>query len=268
MSSPLGPLVNACLNAMGAENEFSGFFKDEQKRAILQGIFENYYRYLGNQDIVFDTNRMWTSHLSLIHQLFPDAKVICCVRNPAWVLDSFEHLIMRNALDASRLFGGQAERTTVYSRAEALLNANRLVGFAISSLKEAYYGAHSGKLLLIDYDLLASRPSEVMPLIYQFTDLEPFAHDFDQVSYNSDQFDNDLLLKGLHRIRAKVELQTRQTILPPDLFDRCQKLAFWHDPSGSQAHRVFVNTQPKVGLPSSDADSPDSNNTETPKRVA
>ena len=243
MTSPLGPLVSACLNAMGADNEFSGFFNEEQKKVILRGVFDNYYRCLGDREFTFDTNRMWTSHLALIDQLFPESKLICCVRNPAWVLDSIEHLVRNNALDASRLFGNQAERATVYARAEALLNPSRLVGFAWSSLKEAYYGAHSGKLLFVDYDLLASRPREVLPLIYQFIGTNPFDHDFDHVSYESDQFDNDLLLKGLHRVGGKVELQERRTILPPDLFERCQNLAFWHDPRGTGAHRIVVNKE-------------------------
>ncbi len=241
MTSPLGPIVNACLNAMGADNEFSSMLKEGQKRAILRGIFKNYYRLQGDCEVVFDTNRMWPSHLPLIDRIFPRAKVICCVRNPAWVLDSIEHLISKNVLDSSKLFGSPAERATVYSRAEALLNHNRLVGFAWSSLKEAYYGAHNSKLLMIDYDLLANRPSEVVSLIYQFLKIDSFDHDFDHVSYESEQFDNELLVKGLHRVKGKVAPRPRQTILPPDLFDRCQKLAFWHNPHGTAAHRIVVN---------------------------
>jgi hypothetical protein len=34
---------------------------------------------------------------------------------------------------------------------------------------------------------------------------------------------------GLHTLRPVVNLQTRPTVLPPDLFDQCAKLSFWHD---------------------------------------
>lgn len=240
MSSPVGPLFNATLNAMGAENEFAVFFSEVQKRAILEGIFENYYRFLDTSEVCFDTNRMWTSRLPALLELYPEAKVICCVRNPAWVMDSVERLIRKNAFDVSRMFNNPAERATVYSRAEALLNPGRMIGFAWSALKEAYYSEKSDRLLLVDYDLLASRPGEVMPLIYSFIGEEAFDHDFEDVEYEAENFDTQMLAKGLHSVRGKVELKERQTILPPDLFKRCQDLIFWHEPAGSRANRIVV----------------------------
>ncbi|MEM9043895.1 MAG: sulfotransferase [Pseudomonadota bacterium] len=240
MTSPLGPLFNACLNSMGADNEFAVFFKEEQKRAILRGLFENYYGGLTGSDVVFDTNRMWSSRLSAIKQLYPAARMICCVRNPAWVMDSIERLVRKNAFDVSKMFSSPAERSTVFSRAEALLNPNRMIGFAWSALKEAYYSDDSDMMLLVDYDLLASRPSEVMPLIYQFIGEPMFDHDFENVDYEAEDFDQQMLAKGLHTVRGRVELKERQTILPPDLFERCQDLIFWQDPRGTKAHRIVV----------------------------
>ncbi|MCH9046566.1 MAG: 1,4-dihydroxy-2-naphthoate octaprenyltransferase [SAR324 cluster bacterium] len=92
--------------------------------------------------------KLWT-----LEQFFPDAKVICCVRNVAWIMDSFECAIRRNPLEVSRLFGDDSVRSTVYGRVEALGHRNHLVGSAWSALKEAYYGEHSEKLLLVEYDL-------------------------------------------------------------------------------------------------------------------
>jgi sulfotransferase len=238
MTSPVGPLFNACLTAMGAENEFAVFFKEEQKRAILKAIFSEYYGQLEGRDVVFDTNRMWTSRLSALRQLFPSAKMICCVRNPAWIMDSIELLIRRNAFDVSRIFVNANERATVYTRAEALLNQNRMIGFAWSALKEAYYGADADAMLLVDYDILASRPKECMALIYQFIGEPYFEHDFENVEYEAHDFDMQLLAPGLHTVRGRVEIKPRTTILPPDLFQRFQQLTFWRDPAGSKAFSI------------------------------
>ena len=245
MTSPLGPLVNACLNAMGAENEFAVFFKDEQKRSILRGLFENYYHHLDTPEVIFDTNRMWSSKLPVLRALYPETKVICCVRNPAWVMDSVERLVRKNAFDVSRMFNTAAERATVYSRADALLHPGRMIGFAWSALKEAYYGEDSDMMLLVDYDLLASRPAEVMPLIYRFIGQPPFEHDFEHVEYEAEDFDHQLLVKGLHTVRGRVELKPRHSILPPDLFQRCQDLIFWNDRRGTKAHRIVVADEPE-----------------------
>ena len=254
MTSPIGPLFNACLNAMGAENEFAVFFNDTQKRAILKGMFDNYYSHveeLGDRPIVFDTNRMWTSRMSAVRQLYPEAKMICCVRNPAWVFDSVERLIRKNAFDVSRMFSTPQERSTIFTRADALLHPNRMIGFAWSALKEAYYSADSDMMLLVDYDLLASRPAEVMALIYQFIEEEPFEHDFDNVEYEAEDFDMQLLAKDLHKVSGKVEFKPRQTILPPDLFKRFQDLIFWQDATGTAAHRIVVQ-QPAEGADSTE----------------
>lgn len=243
MTSPVGPVFNACLTAMGAENEFSMFFKEEQKRDILMNIFDGYYKHVEAEGVVFDTNRMWTSRIAALHKLYPEAKVICLVRNPAWIMDSVERLVRKNAFDVSRIFTNAQERATVFSRADALLNPNRMIGFAWSALKEAYYSDLSQIMLLVDYELLAARPAEVLPLIYQFIEEEPFQHDFEDVEYEAEDFDSQLIAKGLHTVRGKVELKPRETILPPDLFKRCQDLTFWHDPQGTQAHRIVVSQE-------------------------
>ena len=258
MTSPVGPVFNACLTAMGAENEFSVFFKEEQKRDILLNIFKGYYDHVEARGLVFDTNRMWSSRIPVLRKLFPASKVICCVRNPAWIMDSIERLVRKNAFDVSRIFTNAQERSSVYSRADALLSPHRMIGFAWSALKEAYYSEHSGMMLLVDYDLLASRPAEVMPLIYGFIGEECFDHDFDHVEYEAENFDTQLIAEGLHTVRGRVELMPRQTILPPDLFKRFQDLIFWHDPSGTQAHRIVVtHDAPSEGAPSDPDQRPD-----------
>ncbi len=202
---------------------------------------------------------MWTSRVAAVHKLFPESKMICCVRNPAWVMDSVERLIRKNAFDVSRIFNNAQERSTVYTRADALLNPHRMIGFAWSALKEAYYSELSDMLLLVDYDLLASRPGEVLPLIYGFIGEEAFDHDFDNVEYEAEDFDTQLLAKGLHTVRGKVELKPRQTILPPDLFKRCQDLIFWHNAQGTKAHRIVVTQDPATEDSVPNATSPLSN---------
>jgi len=238
MSSPVGPIFNATLAAMGAENEFAVFLDQQQKRDILMGIFDGYYRDRSPDQVIFDTNRMWTSRLPALVELFPQARVICCVRDPAWVLDSVERLVRRNALDVSRIFNNASERATVFSRAEALGHRQRMIGYALSALQEAYYGEHAKRLLLVDYDLLSARPAETLGLIYGFLGEDPFKHDFDDVAYEAEEFDARLMAKGLHSVRSKVTHSPRRTILPPQLFRQFQGYRFWGPDRGAGAHQI------------------------------
>ncbi len=242
MSSPVGSIFNACLTAMGAGNEFALFLNETQKREILMGIFRGYYGDAAPESVIFDTNRMWTARLPALRKLLPEARIICCVRNPAWILDSMEVLVRRNALDVSRVFNTDAERATVYSRAEALIGRNRLVGYSLAALKEAYYGHDAASLLLVDYNILAARPLDTLRLIYQFIDEPWFDHDVENVTYEAEQFDSHMLVPGLHSVSGRVELRERRSLLPPELFRQFSDLTFWVSDQQTMAHRIVPQT--------------------------
>jgi sulfotransferase len=235
---------------MSENNEFSVFITPEQKRALTLTIFSTFYEPQAEKEVIFDTNRLWCSKLSLIHELFPDSKVICCVRNVAWIMDSVELLVRKNTFEVSRLFSNSGERSTVYTRTEALSQGGRLVGFAYNALKEAFYSEYSSSLLLVDYDILAQAPDKTLSLIYQFLGEKPFSHDFENVEYQADEFDNRLNTKGLHQVRRKVEFKPRLTILPPDLFAKYDSLSFWKNPSNSLANVIVAQPNPPEVQPS------------------
>jgi sulfotransferase len=108
MASPVGGLVERMLEAISEDHESSVFISPEQKRALILSIFSAYYHRQADKEIIFGTNRLWCTKLPLIRELFPEAKVICCVRKIAWIMDSIELLIRRNAFDVSRLFNNPA----------------------------------------------------------------------------------------------------------------------------------------------------------------
>jgi sulfotransferase len=251
MSSPLGHIFRAIFSAMGASNEFAIFLSEKQKRAILGSLFSSFYSSMEQpRDLIFDTNRLWTTRLPILQELFPGSKVICCVRNPAWILDSVEKLIRKNALDNSKLFNDM-ESATVYSRAEALQRRDRMIGFSWTALKEAYFGEHADKLLLVDYDLLVTQPEDTINLIYKFIGEPLFKHDFDNVEYSADDFDAFMHTKGLHTVRRKVSFEKRDTILPPDLFQQFTALQFWNDSHPTKANRIIKHNIPQdVAQPS------------------
>jgi sulfotransferase len=238
MTGPVGGLVTAVLGAMSPQNETAVFLDEAKRRAIVRAVIDAYYADVPERDVVFDTNRLWTSRLSLIRALYPEAKVLCCVRSVSWIMDSFERLVRRNAFEPSRLFANPDESATVYSRTEALGRRDRVVGFAYAALKEAYYGEFSDSLLLIDYDILTRKPEACLRLVYRFLGLDWFAHDFGNVEYEAPEFDNRLGTQGLHTVTGPVRPTTRQTILPPDLFETFEHYTFWNDPAGTRAWRI------------------------------
>lgn len=243
ISSPVASLAAGLLGQVSAGSEFAALVDARQRRALLRGLFDAYYAD-HPQQVVADTNRLWCGRLPLLRDLFPAAKVIACVRNVAWVMDSIERLYRANPYENTRLFNHAGGRGSVYTRLEGLIQHDQMVGSAWAALREAYYGEQADSLLVVDYDLLSRAPQQVIPLIYDFLGEPGFEHDFEHIDYDAVDFDLQLGVPGLHRVRAKVEFQARRTILPPDLFDKYSKLSFWGDRNGSRAN--VISNQPAL----------------------
>ncbi|MBV6754128.1 sulfotransferase [Pseudomonas chlororaphis] len=246
MSSPVGTLFNSVLEQCSAGSEFGAVIDTDMRRRLLRGLFESYYADKTEQSVVFDTNRQWSARLPALMDLFPQSKVIACVRNVAWVMDSLERLYRANPFENTKLFNDEVERNTVYSRCETLAQRNRLVGFAWTALKEAYYGEHADSVLLVDYDLLSQAPERVLRLVYDFIGEPWFEHDFDHLVYDAPEFDQALGVAGLHKVKPKVAMEPRRTILPPDLFEKYAELSFWNDGSASAANVIRMKTNTAV----------------------
>src|SRR4051812_16564093 len=165
MTSPVGSLFSAMLRQMCQENEAAVFIDDDQRARLLRACFEAYYADVHPEKLVFDTNRIWNTKLPALIELFPDLRMICCVRNPAWIIDSVERLTRRNKFEPSKIFNF-APGGTVYSRAEGLSSTAGMFGFALNGLREAVYGEQSEQLLLVRYETLTTNPLGTLAAIY------------------------------------------------------------------------------------------------------
>jgi sulfotransferase len=58
------------------------------------------------------------------------------------------------------------------------------------------------------------------------------------VQYDAPEFDEALGVTGLHKVRPRVEVTARRSVLPPDLFEKYAALSFWQDSTGSAAHVI------------------------------
>ncbi|WP_197339583.1 sulfotransferase family protein [Ralstonia solanacearum] len=237
MSSPLARMTSSVLVEMAGED--GPLVSPDKRRRVLRGLFDAYYaEERATREVVFDTNRGWGTRLPLLVELFGDVKMICMVRDVASVMDSFEVLVRKNVFERSGLFQDERERATLASRTDALLLPNRTIGYALASLKEAFYGEHAHSLLVVEYDQFVRFPAQTLQLIYQFLGEPLFEHSFDTLQYDEPGFDNGIATPGLHLVRPSVQTVARRSVLPPDLHERLSQLNFWRQPGHSRAHLV------------------------------
>jgi len=236
MSSPLFSIFSGLLRSMGPGNEYARFLSDGQRESVIRAVFDQYFAGFADKRLVFDTNRGWSAHLAALASLFPDSRVICCVRNPAWILDSIERRVQSAGLSRSRMFPDDAAEN-VYTRVEFMLKKGILSG-SMQALRQAWYGEHAGRLIAVRYDSITERPAQVMERLYCLLGEPEFSHDFENLEYSEPEFDEQLGLPGLHEVKRRVERVERTTVLPADLFaqnDRC----FWDVP-GQNPRGVIV----------------------------
>jgi len=216
ISGPLARFVRAIISESSAQGGYRFECSPEKRKKLIAGLFENYYED-PTKTVCINHNRGWPLLLPTIKDLYPHSKMILCVRDIGWVLDSFETLYRKNPYSFTSMFTPD-ENVNVYTRCETLLSPGKTLGFAYSAVKQAITSEFQDSIMLIEYDTLAKNPLAVMKNLYNFIEEPYYEHDFNDVEASYDEFDNDVQLPGLHTTRKKIELIPRQTIIPPDIW--------------------------------------------------
>lgn len=225
ISGPLARFSRSIIEQSSAQSGYRHQCDEAKRKKIISGIFDNYYDD-STKEVFFDTNRGWTFLLPMLKDLYPYTKLILCVRDIPWILDSFEKLNRSNPYSLSTMFQ-EHENQTVYTRCETLMREDRTVGFAYAGVKQAITSAEKNMVMLVDYEQLCKNPEGMMRSVYRFIGQPYYAHDFNNVAASYDEFDADVNLKGLHTTRQKVEWIERESILPLDIIHRFSGLEVW-----------------------------------------
>lgn len=225
ISGPLARFTRGIIQESTAQGGYGTECPPEKTKTILKGIFDNYYPD-STKEVAFNTNRGWPLLLPTVKDMYPSAKVLLCVRDIGWILDSFEVLIRKNPYVFTSMFSPE-EGINVYTRCETLLNPGRTLGFAYNSVKQGITSEYKKDIMIIDYINLASDPERMMKSIYKFIDEPYYDHDFDNVEASYDEFDEEVKLPGLHTTRKKVQYVQRETVIPPDIWQRVNGMEVW-----------------------------------------
>jgi sulfotransferase len=231
VTSPVASMCELLRVEMSGSSEFVTFFDDQKRMQMLRAIFEGYYNAAREHHVVFDTNRTWTAKSAWIGRLFPDARIICCVREVGWIIDSVERILRANPLQLSHMFGFKPG-TSIYSRLEVLMNSDSgLIGMPWSALRESWFAEDAKRLIVIPYDTLVREPERTLRRLYDALGEKYFAHDTGHVSYDEPLYDAQLGMPGLHKVRPVIEMTPRTPSIPPDIFAKYTEANFWLNPS-------------------------------------
>jgi sulfotransferase len=227
-SSITDPLVTMVKGVIETSQDGPGMKYEvpvERRKNTVKGLFRGYYEHI-DKPVIFNTNRAWTLMTPQIKDLFPKSRLLVCVRDINWILDSFEIAHRKNPLTTNTVTGGLSG--TVYSRVEMLMEEKGIVGFPYIGIKQAITSSEKNRLMLIEYDQLCKNPAQIMKSVYNFIGEEYYQHDFDNVEGRWNEYDSEIGIE-LHSVKKKVEFTPRQFILPPDILQKFFGLEVWRN---------------------------------------
>lgn len=223
ITDPLATMVKGVIETSQDGPGMKAEVPVERRRNIVKGLFAGFYQDT-QSPVIFNTNRAWTLLTPQIKDLYPKSKMIVCVRDINWILDSFETAHRKNPLSTNTVTGGLGG--TVYSRADALMEEKGIVGFPYIGIKQAITSNEKNMLMLVEYDKLCKNPEQIIRSVYGFIGEEYYPHDFNNVEASWDEYDAEIGIK-LHQVRKKVEFVPRQFILPPDILQKYANMEVW-----------------------------------------
>lgn len=200
----------------------------DKRRQLIRGLFDNFYN--DGNEVCFNTNRGWAADTALLADLFPNFKMIICLREIPWILDSFEVLNDKNPYTLKPLYHHQS-LSSVQERCNMLMGGNpNFAGYVagpLMNVQQSMFCNQRNQLLFLEYDTLVSDPYNSLQQIYEFLEEPWFEHDFNNVEDSYDEFDEQAKITGLHTIRKKVEYKERRTILPTEIWQNYTNSSFW-----------------------------------------
>jgi sulfotransferase len=248
IASPLQGIVTNTINFMtGCESNLN--ITEERRKDILLSLFEGYYSFI-EKPVIFDSSRKWTKNTALVQELFPNTKILCCVRDIVWIINSFEIINNKSPFYTNTLVKEELSGN-VFSRSDGMMDNDGGVIAGSWILLQEGFALNPEMIYFVEYDNLCKNPEDEMRNIYNFLEQPYYSHDFDNVEYSNHNFDMSCNLKDLHTVRKKVEYKKQKKVLPPDVWEkyRSMNMEFWrkgHTPDPDIIEKLskkFINYQ-------------------------
>jgi sulfotransferase len=223
IASPVQGIVNNTIDFMtGCENNLN--LTEDRRRNILLSIFEGYYKHI-ETPVIFDSSRGWTKNTTLLQELFPTTKILCCVREIPWIINSFELILSKNCFYTKKL-NEQILNDNIFIRTQEIFDRNIINSF--DCLCQGY-AINPKMIYFVQYENLCKNPEKEMRTIYEFLEKPYYSHDFENVEYSNENFDRSCNLKDLHTVRKRVEYKKQKKVLPPEIWEKyaTMNMEFW-----------------------------------------
>jgi sulfotransferase len=190
--------------------EFKAQDSDLMRIAFLnyckQGII-GFYNAISNRKYVVDKSRGWGIHYDFLQTVLGEQpKIICMVRDLRDVFASMENNFRKQPEKAQPIVNWAEMRGTSVPKRIDVWSQSPPIGLAIERLQEIIRLGNDKRILFVKYEDLCLNPTTEMIRIYQYLDIDYFAHDFENIVQFTKEDDTVYGAFGDHTIRHQLKL--------------------------------------------------------------
>ena len=238
-ASPISPVMELMYwteDYFKRSEQYQAYPKPNIAHNIIKGMMDQFYMDV-NKPIIIDHCRAWPNNIERIKTyLTSNPKIICPVRDVADILSSFITMIHRNEDQISFIDKHLIDHGIPVNddtRCEHLMSDVGIVEQSLWAQYQAFVKNDTKYMLFVEYEDLIYKQEETMRKIYDFLEVDPYSHDFNNVHNNHREMDTEVWnLKDMHYVRQEVKKISKrpEDVLSPYILNRYKKLEYWKYP--------------------------------------
>ena len=183
-----------------------------KKVDTLTAIHQGYYKHV-EEDYIFDKSRLWLSNVEYLNLIEGGKlKIVATVRDVVDILASLE-IKFRETSSVGMITQAATHPqhfTSLEKRCAFWMDQTQLLGHSLFALQDSIRRGYQPFIHIVEYDELTTNPKETMQKLYDFLEISPHDHDFENVEQTTYEDDRVHGILGLHTIRPTVRPNTRK----------------------------------------------------------
>lgn len=181
-TSPLTQLCSNIVSIWSSSIEVKGDLSrdreatEERMRRSLKSFCDSWHQRDDGRSVIFDKSRGWTHNMLSLRSIYPDSKVLVCIRDLKSVFASVEKQHQKTPLldDAKDI-----KSKSLFDRADKMFSPQGLIGGPIIGIEDIV--RRNLDVIFIKYEQLARFPNEVMRKVYEYLGEPYYSHNFSDV---------------------------------------------------------------------------------------
>lgn len=209
-------------------------------KPMVYGVLESFYADR-SEKIIIDKSREWPvpNNFELLKKILPyEPKIIITVRDIIEILASFIKLIHKNSdntsfvdmeIRSNQNFNFYCELDEI--RCDVLMKPNGLIDRALYGVTCAKKSNQLNNFYFVEYKDLVENTSETINGIYDFLEIKPFNHNYENIFNKFCEKDEIYGLVGMHDVRKEISLSDTDPfkILSQRTIQKYANMEFWRN---------------------------------------